>query len=153
MGTKTFFKRRFERRSIYISFFLISFCASCSRQPVYPEPSLKGSEVAIEVKKLRPENPLFLTYRHHRKNINFFVLKIDDKVVSFLDACMSCYPSKRGYRFDGGYITCKTCDIRYSLAEIEEGVGSCSPIRLEGHLQDGNYLIPVSLLEESADKF
>ena len=153
MGTKTFFKRRFERRSIYISFFLISFCASCSRQPVYPEPSLKGSEVAIEVKKLRPENPLFLTYRHHRKNINFFVLKIDGKVLSFLDTCTSCYPSRLGYRPDRGYITCRTCDVRYSLSDIEKGVGSCSPVRIEGHLQDGQYRIPASQLEEAAATF
>jgi uncharacterized membrane protein len=81
------------------------------------------------------------------------VLKINDKVLSFLDSCTSCYPSKRGYWVDDGHVTCRTCDVRFSLSDIEKGFGSCSPISVEGHLQDGKYLIPVSFLEEAVDKF
>ena len=75
------------------------------------------------------------------------------KVLSFLDAYMSCYPSKQGFSVDGEYIRCRTCDVRYSLSEIEKGFGGCSPIRIHGRLQGGEYHIPVSRLEASADKF
>lgn len=139
--------------SLCISLIVFTFLVSCSGQPVYSEPSLRGSEVVIDVDTLGSETPIFFTFRYHGKNINFFVLKVNDKVLSFLDACMSCYPSKRGYRVDGRAIACRTCDVRYSLSDIEKGFGSCFPIRLEGHLRDGQYLIPVSLLEGSVDKY
>jgi uncharacterized membrane protein len=117
---------------------------------VYHEPPLKGSEVVINAERLRSESPVFFTLRSHGEKINFFVLKIDDRVLSFLDSCMSCYPSKLGYRVDGAYITCRTCGVRYPLSDMEKGFGSCSPVRIEGHLQDGEYHIPVSQLEISA---
>jgi uncharacterized membrane protein len=140
-------------QSICIFFLVFPFLVSCARQPVYPAPLLKGTEVAVDVKTLRPERPVFFTYRYHGKNINFFVLKIHEEVLSFLDACMSCYPEKLGYRVDDAAITCKECNVRYSLPNIVKGFGSCLPIRIEGHLQDGEYHIPVSQLEGVADKF
>ncbi len=96
---------------------------------------------------------MFFTYHYHGKNINFFVLKTGDKVLSFLDACMSCYPSKRGYRVDGGHLVCRKCGVTYSLSDVEKGFGGCYPIRIEGRLQDGQYRIPVSLLGQAIDKF
>jgi len=143
---------KLERRLLHISFIVISFLVACSRQPLYHEPSLMGSEVVINADQLRSETPVFFTVRYRGKNINFFVLKIHDKVLSFLDSCTSCYPSKRGYQVDKEYITCRTCGVKYPLSDIEKGVGSCSPISLAGHLQDGQYRIPVSRLEEAADK-
>jgi uncharacterized membrane protein len=107
--------------------------------------------VIIDANRLRSESPLFFTYRYHGKNINFFVVKVHDEVLSFLDVCRSCYSSKRGYQVDDGHITCKTCDVRYSLSEVKTGVGSCLPMRIEGHLQDGEYHIPVSRLEGAMD--
>lgn len=125
----------------------------CSGQTAYPEPSREGQHVAVDVKALTPEVPAFFTYRHRGKKINFFVMKIDGKVLSFLDACMSCYPSKRGYRFEEGRIVCRDCNAGYPVSEIEKGVGGCFPIRITGSLLDGKYLIPVPVLEEMADKF
>ena len=37
--------------------------------------------------------------------------------------------------------------------EVEKGIGSCAPIKLEGHVKDGKYFIPVSNIEGKADKF
>ncbi|MGD0886653.1 MAG: Fe-S-containing protein [Thermodesulfovibrionales bacterium] len=134
-------------QSVYFFLLVFIFLVSCSRQPVYPEAPLKGSEVIIDANRLQSESPLFFTYRYHGKNINFFVLKVHDKVLSFLDACRTCDSSKSGYRVDNGYITCGACGVRYSLSEVETGVGSCWPIRIEGQLRDGEYHIPVSRLE------
>lgn len=103
--------------------------------------------------KLYSEKPMFFTFRYHGKDINFFVIKMSDNVLSFLDACMSCYPSKLGYRIDEGHIICRACNVRYSLSDIEKGVGGCFPIRIEGHLQEGEYHIQASELEGMADKF
>ena len=97
--------------------------------------------------------PVFFTYSYKRRNINFFVLKHDGKVLSFLDACARCYPERLGYRFEGGRFICRECKMGYSVEDIEKGAGSCHPIRLKGELRDGVYRIPLSEIEKHADKF
>jgi len=142
------------KRISYITFFVILSLASCAKPPVYPEPERTGSDVVINISSLKPAVPEFFTYHYNKsRNINFFVINIDGKIFSFFDACERCYPKKLGYRFDNGSVLCRACDIRFPLSEIEKGVGSCSPIKLEGYVKDGKYFIPVSNIEAKADKF
>jgi len=132
---------------------ILSFLPACSGQSAYPEPPRMGREIVIDVSRLPSEIPKFFAYHYSGKKINFFVVKSKDKVLSFLDACVRCYTEKRGYRYEGGYVICRACNMRYPVSEIEKGLGSCYPIKLAGHIQDGKYYIPLSLLEEQADKF
>ena len=142
------------KRISYITFLFIIFLASCAKQPVYSEPERIGSDVVINISSLKPTVPVFFTYHYNKsRNINFFVINIDGKILSFFDACERCYPKKLGYRFDDGSVVCRACDIRFPLSEVEKGIGSCSPIKLEGHVKDGKYFIPVSNIEGKADKF
>lgn len=129
------------------------FLASCSAQQTYREAPRLGPDVAVEVKTLVPDVPAFFTYHYHGKKINFFVMKANNTFLSFLDACVSCYAEKRGYRFDGRHVICRACNMNYPVSEIEKGFGNCYPIRLPGHVQNGKYYIPLSLLEEQVDKF
>ena len=134
---------------------LLAFMAlvACSRQHVYPQPPVAGANVVIDAAALQSDDPKFYTYRYHGKNINFFVCKVQDKVVSFLDACASCYTHKRGYRSDEGKVTCRECGMKFSVHQLEKGLGSCYPIKIEGRLEGGKYLIPVATLEGAADMF
>lgn len=145
--------RKLPMQLFGIFLLFLSLLVACSRRPVHPEPTLVGSEAAINVNNLRPESPVFFTFHYQGKNIDFFVLKVHDEVLSFLDACKRCYPEKRGYQVDNGEIRCRACNVRYSLSQIEKGFGNCFPIRLNGHLQDGVYYIPASQLEAAVDKF
>ncbi len=135
----------------FLSTFL--FLLSCSAQPTYQEARRSGADVVVEAKTLERDVPAFFTYRYAGKKINFFVVKVDEKVLSFLDACGRCYPAKLGYRAERGSIVCRECNVRYSVSQIEKGIGSCFPIKIEGSLRDGKYLIPASALEGMADKF
>ena len=142
--------------SMKLSFLVIVFVlllASCSAQQTYQEAPRLGPNVAVEVKTLVPDMPAFFTYHYRGKKINYFVVKSDNKILSFLDACARCYPAKRGYHYEGGSIICRECNVRYAVSQIEKGIGSCVPIRVEGSLRNGKYLIPVSVLEGMADKF
>jgi len=141
------------RRWIIFLLYLLPSLLSCSRQPVYPGPPIIGSEIVVDIKILKPEVPQFFTYNYQNKRINLFVIKIGDRVLSFLDACSSCYPKRLGYRAESGYIICRACNIRYSISEIENGIGSCIPIKISGVQKDGRYLIPLSELERMGDKF
>jgi len=133
--------------------FIFSFLPACSGQPAYPEPTKIGRYALVDVSRLPSETPEFFTYHYGGKKINFFVVKSKDRVLSFLDACVRCYTEKRGYRYEGGYVICRACNMRYPVSEIEKGFGSCYPIKLAGHVQNGKYYIPLSLLEGQVDKF
>jgi len=126
---------------------------ACSRQPKYNYPARLGSDVAIEISKLNAGIPSFFTYQLNGKNINFFVLKNDNAIMSFLDACNACYPHKMGYKYEKGMLVCQYCKEKFSLNEIAVGAGNCHPIKLPGRIQDGRYLIAVLSLEKHAGKF
>jgi uncharacterized membrane protein len=107
----------------------------------------------IDAADLDPEIPKFHTLRHEGRNISYFVIKIRGKVLSFLDACASCYPHKRGYRYDDGSVTCRYCNMNFSIYGLERGLGGCYPIRIEGRMENGKYLIPRKTLEAAGNRF
>jgi len=125
----------------------------CSRQPVYSPANQEGANVVIEIASLQPEIPLFFTYKYQQKPISFFVIKVKDNVLSFLDACASCYPHKKGYKYGEGYVTCRACSMKFSVLQLEKGLGGCFPIKIEGKIEKGKYVIPIATLEHSIEKF
>ncbi|HEX9020908.1 MAG TPA: Fe-S-containing protein [Nitrospirota bacterium] len=126
---------------------------SCSRQPAYPPAARVGTDIVIDISGLAPGTPKFFTYQYNGKSINYFALKTGNKVNSFLDACASCYMHKQGYRYDDGHVTCRACGMKFSVYQLEKGLGGCYPIKIEGRRENGKYLIPVATLEAAADKF
>lgn len=126
---------------------------ACSRQTVYPPPAVSDNDAAIDASSLEPDIPQFFTYRHQGRNVSFFVLKLDHKTVSFLDACASCYPHKQGYRYDDGSVTCRYCNMKFSLISLEKGLGGCYPIKIKGRTENGKYLIPLATLQAASGKF
>lgn len=132
---------------------LLITITACTRQPVYPPPSISASDAVIDISTLKSDVPRFFTYQYQRRNIGFFVIKIDQKIISFLDACASCYPHKQGYRYDDGTVTCRYCNMSFSIYKLEKGLGGCYPIRIEGRIEKDKYRIPLAVLENAADKF
>jgi len=126
---------------------------SCSKPHSYPAPQRIGADIVIETSSLELDVPKFYTYRFQGKYVNFFVIKMPDATLSFLDACASCYPHKQGFRCEGNEVICRYCDTRYPIGKLEKGLGNCYPIRIEGRMENGKYLIPAAMLESSADKF
>lgn len=110
---------------------------SCSRQPVYPSPVIINDYASVEVNHLKEKVPEFFSYNFNGKRINFFVIKINGRVSSFLDACSTCYPKKAGFRYEDGYISCRACDVSYHVENIEKGRGMVQAISekksLKGH--------------------
>ncbi len=131
----------------------ILFLSYCSRQPLYPSAPINGDKVVIDITNLNEGIPAFYSYDYNKKRINFFVIRINGRVSSYLDACSSCYPKRLGFGFDNGYIYCRSCDVRYPVNEIEKGLGSCYPIKIPGEEKDGGYLISIKTLQEGANKF
>jgi len=88
--------------------------ASCSQQPRYAAPPIEGDNVVIQIAPAPFEVPQFYSYRSQGKEINFFVIRLQGQVLTFLDACLSCYPRKLGMhrRTDLSYAARATRPIR-----------------------------------------
>jgi len=143
-----------EGASFLLAASLILFILSaCSRQVSYPSPARIGSDIVIDMSNLELDVPKFYTYRFQDKKVNFFVIKKEGRPISFLDACASCYPHKQGYRCEDDAVICRYCNVRYPLSKLEKGIGNCYPIKIEGRMENGKYVIPVGTLEKAADKF
>lgn len=141
--------RAFAKKGLYLLLLCLMLLAACSKSTTYSKAPLSGEEVTIDTLSLQPDIPRFFTYSSGNRNINFFVIKIDDEILSFLDECISC-KSHLGYTFSNGHFTCKECSMEYSVSEVKNGIGSCYPIRLPGKLRDGKYYIPILELQKSA---
>ena len=137
----------------FVFFVALALIASCSSQPVYTEAPINSEHVVIDTKSIKQDIPQFFTYRHAGRKISFFVVKHNNEISSFFDACHKCYPQKRGFRSEGPYIICRECNERYPLSEIKEGIGSCYPIKLEGAVDGNLYKIPLNKLTEKAGFF
>jgi uncharacterized membrane protein len=132
---------------------LTTSAASCSHQPKYAAPPIQGGNIVIRTATLPLEIPQFYTYPAGGKEVNFFVIRMHDRVLAFLDACITCYPRKLGYRHEEGSVICRACDTRYSIYKLEKGIGGCFPIKLDGRTENGHYFIPVAALDRMANKF
>ena len=125
---------------------------SCAKKPVYTEAPFYKGGVRIELRTIRENKPVFYTFYHNKKGINYFVVKLPEGVQSYFDACVKCNPKKTGYRPEGDRLSCRACDIRYPLNNLKDGIGSCYPIKLPGRVEEGSYIIEVNDLM-AGDKY
>ena len=146
------FKQQHPVRTFIVLFAAIML-AACTSQPRYPEPARIGTDVVVEVTSIQLETPRFFTHQYNGKNISFFVMRMKNGVQSYLDACASCYPHKLGYHYEKGAVTCRNCDQKFSVHQLDKGLGGCYPIKIEGRVEKGQYLIPLATLEAEAGKF
>lgn len=126
--------------------------AACAEKPTYQEVGLAGDEVVIALDGLREAEPVFYSFHHEGKKIDFIVLKIDGEVQSYFDACAKCFPKKLGYRAADGELRCVACGERYPLDDLR-GIGSCYPVLLEGKPVGQNYIIKKAAIIRGARYF
>jgi len=141
--------RNVSRTGLVLMLFLL-LPAACSDKPAYPEPPLRGADLFIEASLIERDVPVFFTYATDRGPASFFILRNEDGIFAFHDACETCYPKEKGYRFADGYLICNACNQQFSTKSIIRGVGGCYPIRINGRETDGGYLVPIAELETQA---
>jgi len=139
-------------RLFVLTIILLSI-TGCSKQPEYPELTASGESVLIDPSVLIPEMPAHFSYRHKGRAINFFVVETDGRVISFFDACKTCYPKRKGYESEKGSVTCRACGEKYPISQIESGVASCFPVKLRGRMKGNMYAIDISELEKGMHMF
>ncbi len=136
-----------------VVFVVLCILSACSRQPRYAAPPVEGGEIVLETASLPLEVPRYFTVVHDGRYISFFVVRLAAGVQSYFDACVTCYARKQGYAFREEQVVCRACDTRYSIYQLDTGIGGCYPIRLPGRSEAGRYRIPLAQVRAEAGRF
>ena len=140
-------------------YFLIIFCillfsVSCESDNVtYSNPLIEGDKVIIDTGLLGDKRPEFFSMTVNGKNVAFFIIKINDSVESYIDACQNCYLFKKGFKVKDSYIICRHCTSEYAIDTLEAGLTSCHPMPLKGELKGGEYYISLKEIKKAAKYF
>lgn len=114
---------------------------SCKKGTSYKEPHFDGTNYVIDISMLQESQPEFYAPSINNKRVCFFLIRVHGEVQSYFNACRECYPKKLGFYLDNGYIACKSCNVKYPVEALKDGMGSCYPIRLKGSVIDNRYII------------
>ncbi|RME67842.1 MAG: DUF2318 domain-containing protein [Nitrospirae bacterium] len=126
---------------------------ACSKPPVYKHPPVKDDYVVVDTAELKVNSPEFFSYRADKKYINFFVIKTEHTVEAYLDACMKCYPHRKGFRVEGFFLVCRYCGSRYPLDKLKAGLGTCYPIPLKAEKKGQFLYISIKTLKQAERYF
>jgi uncharacterized membrane protein len=122
---------------------------SCAQKAEYRAPVTRGDEIIIDASLLKNTGPAFFSFSSGRQRMDFFVIRNDGAVESYVDACRKCYQHKLGFHADGRYLTCRFCKERHPLGALKTGMGSCHPLPLKGELRGGYYVIKISEIKKA----
>ncbi|MEJ2697077.1 MAG: Fe-S-containing protein [Candidatus Sulfobium sp.] len=120
---------------------LATLLLSCSKSIPYHDLPFDGQSVSIDITGVRENQPEFYSVVVDGKKLSFFIVRINGEIQSYFNACARCYPRKLGFNPDGGDMRCRSCNAKYPLDELKEGIGSCCPIRLKGIEKKNTYVI------------
>jgi len=124
------------------AFLLMAAMPACSGKPKGEPIAPKDGVFSIDAKSIGAGDVRFFSYSSGGKDIVFFVARSDTGVIkAAFDACVTCYPNKKGYRQEGDSVVCIFCGNRFRLEELNKGIGNCIPIALNFRLTGDTVLI------------
>jgi uncharacterized membrane protein len=132
---------------------LMYILVSCTKGPSYIQAPFNGYTSEIDVSTLMPKQPQFYSLSIEGKMISFFLVKVNGVTQSYFNACRECYPKKLGFSFEEGYVKCKSCNERWPVESLQEGIGGCRPIPLKGVLKGDKYIITREAIMEGMNFF
>ncbi|MBF0482378.1 MAG: DUF2318 domain-containing protein [Desulfovibrionaceae bacterium] len=86
--------------------------------------------------------------------VKYFLVKTPDGVVrAAFNACDVCYPEKKGYAQDGGFMVCANCGQKFPLAKVGLIKGGCNPAPLAHAEENGKVVIGEDALRQGLQFF
>lgn len=104
-------------------------------------PGADGS-IAVELADLKAGDVRFYQFLNAaNQEVDFFVGRDKDGTVEVAyDASEVCAKRRRGFRHDGEWMVCNTCDKAFRLTEVNANPGGCAPVALK-HRVEGSRLL------------
>jgi uncharacterized membrane protein len=140
-------------RRVITLLFLPAVLLSCTQKAEYRMPVTNGDEIIIDASQLKNAEPSFFTFSSGSQRTDFFVIRKDNTVGSYIDACMKCYQHGKGFSVEGHYLTCRFCKERHPIDSLKTGSGSCHPLPLKGELRGRYYVIKISEVKKASRYF
>lgn len=125
---------------------VITLTASCKKSDEFIEVKSTDKGVFVGINNLAEKTPVFYKTELNGAEFEFFVVKINGEVKPFLNRCRRCYRSGLGFSFDKTHIRCKTCNEKFLIEDIPQGVGSCYPIPLPAKVEGEQLAIDFNSL-------
>lgn len=131
------------------------FLTACGKSPAKGEPIMPRDGVfTIDASAIDKGGLKFFRYDVGRKSVVFMVAKTKTgEIKTAFDACITCYPHMKGYRFESGRVVCVYCGTPFEFDELGRGKGNCIPIQIEHNLDGSTILIEKSIIESGARWF
>lgn len=114
----------------------------------------KDGVFVIDARGIRSGEVKFFHYDTGAKTVVFLVAKTKGgEIKTAFDACVTCYPYKKGYVCKDGRVVCIQCGTAFELGELGIGKGNCIPIKIDHRLESGRVLIDRKVIEAGARWF
>jgi uncharacterized membrane protein len=114
----------------------------------------KNGEVRLSLDGMNDGKARHYVYASAKAEIPFFVVQSPDGVArAAFDACDVCFPARKGYSQDGGFMVCNNCGQRFHVSRVNEVKGGCNPAPLERRVDGGELVIRTADLDAGAAYF
>lgn len=123
--------------------------ASCNQRPGHGFVAAHDGKITVDVSELKVGSPAFFSTELDGCKVDFFLVRTDGEIRSYLDACRKCYIYGKGYEAMEGYVVCGFCNVKYPVDEIASGIGSCVPVYLKGRSENGSWVILREDMDEA----
>ncbi|MBU1130810.1 DUF2318 domain-containing protein [Patescibacteria group bacterium] len=118
--------------------------------------SIINSQIALDSQVFNDGLARFYNTELQGKTIYFFVIKDKDGIYrAAANACQVCFNSRTGFRQEGDYMVCNSCQNKYPLEKIATEKGGCNPAPINPNLEvkNGQIIINQQDLERVAKFF
>jgi uncharacterized membrane protein len=138
--------------AVLIAAVMLSACQDSSSKGLGIVP--QGGEFRINASGFKPGEVRFFRYPVGKKTVIFLVAMTKDREFkTAFDACITCYPHKKGYKCETGRVVCVNCGTAFELDELGVGKGNCVPIQIKHTLEGKDILINRTTIEAGARWF
>lgn len=94
------------------------------------------------------------TYNAGGVSVKYFLVKAPDGTVrSALDACDVCFPSKKGYKQTGEFMTCVNCGQKFHISRVGMLKGGCNPHPVANTVEGDKVLLSKDELAQGVKYF
>lgn len=117
---------------------------------------MKNDQIVLGSQPLNDGIARFYNTELEGKTIHFFVVKDKNGIYrAAANACQVCFDSKMGFRQEGDFMVCNTCQNKYPLEKIATERGGCNPVPINPNLEvkGDEVVIKKADLEQVADFF
>jgi len=127
---------------ITLSVILFVFAPACGQRPKGEPLAPIDGVFTVDANGIKNGTAKFFSYNKGGKDVVFFVARSrSGNIKTAFDACITCYPHRKGYRQEADRVVCIYCGTAFEIEDLDEGKGNCIPIKISHRLAGDKVVI------------